>query len=207
MFLLIFITAAWAQEPSFPSAHNFTLPGVKPPELEAICVYCHLPEETAKTEKIKTLWPALELVTEPEAERTLKKIKLTNYTPGTRNCLGCHDGVLAKNSWKHNEFQNPETQGITVFQNPPWGRLVEYPPSVDYPLRRYEHPLRMKVVFTQSRMWWIGPPPADAPVKLGPDGTIQCITCHDQHSQEFKPLLVADFTEGRLCLNCHRKNP
>lgn len=207
MFSLIFTTAALAQEPSFPSVHNFTLPGIKPPELEAICVYCHMSEEAEKAEKIKPLWPALELVTDPQAEGALKKIKLTNFTPGTRNCLSCHDGILAKNPWKHEEFDSPEAQGVTVFQNPPLGRLAEYPPSVDYPLRRYEHPLGNKVTFTQSRMWWIGPPPEGSPVKLGPDGTIQCVTCHDQHSQEFKPLLVADFNQGRLCLNCHWKNP
>jgi len=39
------------------------------------------------------------------------------------------------------------------------------------------------------------------------DGKLQCMTCHDPHSQSFVPFLRISNSGGSFCLNCHTSNP
>lgn len=39
------------------------------------------------------------------------------------------------------------------------------------------------------------------------DGKVQCMTCHEPHSQRFVPFLRSPNVAGSLCLTCHRSSP
>ena len=39
------------------------------------------------------------------------------------------------------------------------------------------------------------------------DGKVECMTCHEPHSQRYRPFLRIGNTTGSLCLVCHRSPP
>jgi predicted CXXCH cytochrome family protein len=39
------------------------------------------------------------------------------------------------------------------------------------------------------------------------DGRVQCMTCHEPHSQQFYPFLRMSASGGALCLACHISSP
>src|ERR1041385_719076 len=171
-----------------------------------ICVFCHtphLPKEFSSSQ----LWNH-KLST---AEYTLYSsdyLTNINYSspnqPNNRSklCLSCHDGTIALGAVYNNN--GPQTiamqNGITTMPgNAPGNLGVSL--ANDHPVGFiYDASKDPELV---ARNW-----PWNTPVRLDPDasnGTLECITCHDPHDDQFGKFLRVTNTNAALCTFCHSK--
>ena len=176
--------------------HNLSTSGpgpIKSTTMTEICVFCHTPHNSSPT---PPLW-----------NQTLSGATYTPYTSTTmvatagvptgssKLCMSCHDGTVAIGSTMN--------KGQIAMQGLTGGKLTG-PSSLGTSLSD-DHPISF-VPVTGTPI--VNPGPA-SPVKLDPNGQIQCRTCHDPHQMDIDPtakkFLAASNSSSALCVICHRQ--
>ncbi|MFQ5430772.1 MAG: cytochrome c3 family protein [Phycisphaerae bacterium] len=110
---------------------------------------------------------------------------------GTRICLRCHDGSIARDTIAgvvRVRFANVQNPGLLRSGH---GRS-NHPVGVRYP--QFDKGFRpMTTVLARNT------------VRL-PDGRVECVSCHDPHNQSgMRAMLVTGNARSALCLTCHKK--
>lgn len=177
------------------------------------CVYCHTPHG-GLTER--PLWNRpLSTAAYRMYEEPLDMLADAQPTGASRLCLSCHDGTLP-------------LDGVL---NPPLTRTGSTPPGetlkrcatschnggnpagglnwegvwFDTDLRK-THPV--SVIYDPTRDAGFQPIAAVEAAGLRlENGRVQCITCHDPHTQANGKFLRIPNAGGSLCLTCHRTPP
>ena len=151
-------------------------------DVRELCLPCHTPHVVgAPTPRLDQRVPT----TQPL--RPYQGIH-TELTGWSLLCLGCHDGVTAKDVYTSTHAISVTSQlansrlGVTGLRSHPLGNI--YPTnSPDY--------------HSASEVEAAGLPL--------PDGRIQCTTCHDAHNTDrHKGMLNVTNERSRICLICHR---
>ncbi|MFQ5415422.1 MAG: cytochrome c3 family protein, partial [Myxococcota bacterium] len=177
--------------------HNFTPSGpgsMKNPDPVGLCRFCHTPHRASQT---RALWnrdlPAQAY--DPYDSSTLTAIP-GQPTGASRLCLSCHDGTLALGNviWAPGETISPI--------GPLTGRVLLGTDLTD------DHPVSF--VFDEALAVrngeLVSPLTLSGPVQLDGEGRVQCISCHDPHSDLLPKFLVASIENADLCVACHVKN-
>jgi len=152
-----------------------------------MCGACHTPHRD-QTPTATPLW-------DPKADlsRTfgtpITEVKGSGW--GTRSCLQCHDGTIAKET-----LGGTARERLANRQHPSVFRAAhtrtDHPVSVDYP-QFDKHFRPMTTVVARGSV-------------VLPDGRIECVSCHDPHNDsDTKAMLVMENTRSALCLTCHKK--
>jgi predicted CXXCH cytochrome family protein len=176
--------------------HNLSASGpgpVKSTAMTEICVFCHTPHNANPATQ---LW-----------NQTLSGSTYTPYTSTTMTatagvpqgssklCMSCHDGTVAIGSTM--------SAGQIAMQGLTGGRLSGA--SALGTNLSDDHPISFVPVTGTE----IVNPVVGSPVKLDPNGQVQCRTCHDPHQMDIDPttkkFLVASNSSSGLCLTCHNK--
>jgi len=171
------------------------------------CVFCHTPHDSS---------PARQLWNHQSSAATYGTYGSSSYvsgsSPGTFNtfpgtrapqpsgsaklCLSCHDGTIAVNATINN--------GTIAMSG---GTFIPATASLGTDLSN-DHPVSFARNASASE--FVDPAASDA-VKLE-TGTrfVQCVSCHDPHSQRLDPtagkFLVKGNRASALCVTCHRRS-
>ena len=169
------------------------------------CVFCHTPHNSN---------PARQLWNHASSAATYATYGSSSYlsgtTPGTFNtfagtrapqpsgsaklCLSCHDGTIAVNATINN--------GTIAMAG---GTFIPVTASLGTDLSN-DHPVSFARVASTTA---VVDPPSNDPVRLE-TGTrfVQCVSCHDPHSQRLDPtvgkFLVKANQGSAVCVTCHR---
>jgi len=108
----------------------------------------------------------------------------TRLDTESRRCLGCHDGVNAKES--------RNTLGMSVVRSLD-DLKTSHPVGVDYPDRQTQ---RQTGQYRQATA-------LPHQVRL-PNGKVSCVSCHNLYSKE-RHLLTVPMERSALCVTCHNK--
>ncbi len=199
--------------------HNLTIPAKNPdPDMvnqiadyDEVCVYCHGPH-AATPENV--LWNR-QTPTGPYRmydDPTNMPID-PQPTGNSLKCLSCHDGTIGLDV-----VENPPS----TFTGPSWGVAIDdcdgchsggNPPGginwegvwLDTDLRR-QHPFSITYDPSLDPSFRSVAEVLAAGLRLY-NGKIQCMTCHEPHSQQFRPFLRISDAGGSLCLVCHGSSP
>ena len=159
--------------------HDFTEGGKSGRDL---CLPCHTPHLVTATPPRFDRRPT---TVQPLRPYQAMGIELSGWS---LLCLGCHDGVTAKDVYS-------SEHAISITGQLGNSRLGlrgarSHPVGVAYPKLSDEY----------------NPPSAvEAAGLLVPDGRIQCTTCHDAHNTHgIRQMLRISNDRSRLCLTCHR---
>ena len=108
-----------------------------------------------------------------------------NGTIASDTCLGCHDGVLAR---------NVHTRDVRVFPSLPQlpsaverERVFGHPVGSDYARALTDRRLRLRSPFQVSERL--------------ENGRLGCVSCHDLRAQNRARLALG--SRGNVCLSCH----
>jgi predicted CXXCH cytochrome family protein len=163
-----------------------------------ICVFCHAPHNATPA---TPLWnrPMSGAQYIPYESSTLQaNPKPDRPTGSSRLCLSCHDGTIALN-----KYGGASVSGVPVYMpidpNPLKNPNLTTDLSDDHPISFiYSADLAGKSQLNN-------PATLNPAVKLDPDGTLQCTSCHDPHDNEFGNFLVIDnkLSGSPLCVACH----
>lgn len=199
--------------------HNLTIPAksVDPDmvnqiaDYDEVCVYCHTPHGAQSTGRLwNRFTPAgpFRMYEDPT-----DMIMDPQPTGNSLMCLSCHDGTIGLDVILNppNTFAGPtwgvpidDCEGCHSGGNPDGG--IDWEGVwFDTDLRR-QHPI--SIIYDPSldpSFRSIGEIEA-AGLKLF-DGRVQCMTCHEPHSQTFFPFLRVSMAGNGLCLTCHVSLP
>ncbi|MBI5837495.1 MAG: hypothetical protein HZB25_09645 [Candidatus Eisenbacteria bacterium] len=174
------------------------------------CVYCHGPHGTQGN---RPLWNR-QLPTGPYRmyeSNTLDMIIDAQPTSTTRLCLSCHDGTvpLDRITDKPRGYETVGGNGETIKLcatdchkggDPKGGfnwEHVWFEPDL-----RKHHPVSIAYDPTRDRTFTPVSFVEAAGLRLV-DGKVECITCHEPHSQQYQPFLRRSNATGSLCSACH----
>ena len=169
------------------------------------CVFCHTPHNST---------PARQLWNHASSAATYSTYGSSSYRsgttagtfntfPGTRApqpsgsaklCLSCHDGTIAVNATINN--------GTIAMAG---GTFIPATASLGTDLSN-DHPVSFARIASTTA---VVDPPANDPVRLETDTRlVQCVSCHDPHSQRLDPtvgkFLVKANQGSAVCVTCHR---
>lgn len=199
--------------------HNLTVPAssVDPDMVNQIanygevCVYCHAPHGGSVDGE---LWNRRTPTGPYEMYDGGTNMILDPQPSGNSlRCLSCHDGTIGLDVVANTPatFSGP-TWGVTIDDcegchsggNPDGG--VDWEGVwFDTDLRR-QHPVSIIYDPTLDPGFRSVAEVESAGLPLF-DGRVQCMTCHDPHTQEFRPFLRISAAGRALCLACHTSNP
>lgn len=214
------VRAEWPTGSTVPETfHNLTHPARISPmsgmiaDYGQVCVYCHTPHGSGGN---RPLWNR-RLPSGPYRmyEGPLSMLADSQPTGVSRLCLSCHDGTVGLDEVlvRPVGYSGPGPRRETIERctschnggNPAggisWENVWFRPDDL-----RNQHPI--SVVYDASRD--AGFHPASAVLAAGlvlEDGRVQCATCHEPHSERYKPFLRIPNTNRSLCLVCHRTLP
>jgi predicted CXXCH cytochrome family protein len=169
------------------------------------CVFCHTPHDSA---------PARQLWNHASSAATYGTYGSSSYQsgttsgtfntfPGTRApqpsgsaklCLSCHDGTIAVNATINN--------GTIAMAG---GTFIPATASLGTDLSN-DHPVSFA---RNASTTAVVDPPANDPVRLETTTRlVQCVSCHDPHSQRLDPTVGKFLVKGNqasaVCVTCHR---
>ena len=198
--------------------HNLQVPAMSPdPEMVGLvvdyaqtCAYCHAPHGG---ETSRPLWNRL-TPSGPYRMYDDGTSMILDPQPSGNSlaCLSCHDGTIGLD-----EIIVPPTD----FTGSPAGTLIDECESchsggnpaggidwegvwLDTDLRKM-HPI--SILYDPSRApGFRSAAEVQAAGLFLFDGKVQCMTCHEPHSQQFQPFLRVPGGQG-LCLSCHTTMP
>ncbi len=218
----MFVVATTEAEAQFPNGtvvsetvHNFSLSAVSPmPHVDygEVCVYCHTPHGGTAT---APLWNRDDPVgpwtmyDSPSIDMTIEASPMGVSLA----CLSCHDGTIAIDVIINppNSYTGPDPDGSATIDecagchtgnNPPGGLDFTYV-NLTTDLSD-DHPISVNYDPTADPDF---NPAADveaAGLPL-PNGQVQCNSCHNPHSAQFRPFLRIDNAASAMCNTCHIK--
>jgi predicted CXXCH cytochrome family protein len=198
------VLAAFAGGPAFgdlqTSKHNLSTsgPGTITAESESrTCVFCHTPHNANPA---VPLWNHASSVAaySPYSSTTLTlAIPPDQPTGSSKLCLSCHDGTVALGQTVNDGL-------ISLFGTDAGGRLSAGPSDLGPDLTD-DHPVSFQPNPTNPET--LDPPAGDA-VKLDPAGEVQCVSCHDPHTEDrdavTRRFLVKRNQRSAICTTCHQ---
>lgn len=194
--LTVCVAAAQVQVTAPTNKHNLSVSGpgpVRSTTMTEICIFCHTPHNSAP---VTPLWNQAESTATYTPYSSTTMVAVAGVPTGSSKlCMSCHDGTVAIGSTA-SKGQIP-MQGLT-------GGKLTGPSSLGVNLGD-DHP----IAFVPTVGGQIVNPPPSSPVKLDPNGMVQCTSCHDPHQMDADPttmkFLVANNASSALCLVCHRQ--
>lgn len=196
------------------------------PQTPEVCVFCHTPH-AANTEIVVPLWNR---VIADKGYTMYSSGSMDTSSAASPNayslvCLGCHDGVMGTKQYggnnlldKHDLINAPGSGGMPDMTSNPNCRNChgeffreprafwlgtdlgdDHPVSIPYPTQAMDPDFAVPP--NLQRGWWL--PTADG-VRLF-EGKIECPTCHNPHSETYKPFLRVPNSGSSMCLTCHTK--
>lgn len=179
------------------SKHNLSINksnGSKSTNSTGVCGYCHTPHDKSP---MKPGWDKRS----PGKQYILYDNTVSNTfqaIPGQPDgssvlCLSCHDGTTALGKVKAGPLL--VSYGRSHYSKSDRGNLTT-DLSDDHPIS-FVFNTSLASVDGQLRH-----PPLQ-PVKLDKNEKVQCVSCHDPHSNVNKMFLVATDQYSKLCNNCH----
>lgn len=178
------------------TVHNLAASGpgtLKAPGVTEVCAFCHTPHRASQT---RALWNRdLPPTTYKLYESSTLEATLKQPTGASRLCLSCHDGTTALGALRVPPRTGPVTLG------PLTGRaLLGTDLSDDHPISFvYDSALALK----QGQL--VDPSLLPKPIRLDDTGQVQCTSCHEPHSDQYRKFLRGDDRFAALCISCHRQ--
>jgi predicted CXXCH cytochrome family protein len=171
------------------------------------CVFCHTPHNSSPAVQ---LWnrPASAAAYSTYGSSTFQSGQSSgtfNTMPGrqagqptgsSRLCLSCHDGTIALGATLNN--------GTIAMSN---GTFVPATASVGTDLSN-DHPVSFPRAGTNTEV--VDPPPSDAVSLETGTSYVQCVSCHDAHSERGGDAVTAKFlvksnARSGVCTTCHTR--
>ena len=221
--LVGFVTAVRAEWPTGTTVpetfHNLTHPAQISPmsgmitNYGQVCVYCHAPHGGGGE---RPLWNR-RLPNGPYRmyEGSLDMIADPQPTGVSRLCLSCHDGTIGLDDIQVAPITHtgPGPRRETIERctgchnggNPAGGLNWEHVWFRPDDMRK-QHPISIQYDASRDA----GFNPASAVTAAGlvlENGKVQCATCHEPHTERYRPFLRIPNTNRSLCLVCHRTQP
>ncbi len=221
------------KESIITSPHNLSASGgsgkhgIKFDEVR-VCVFCHAPHNARPKDTIPApLW-SRDLPSDTKEYTmyhsttfdTAVTLKSDKPTGASRLCLSCHDGTIALNSYRGRVIV-PGGDDIGPASNAPtddMGPASYMPTDTRYPTWNPRlgggagndfsdnHPISFSYTAGLAAIAQLALPSALPPqIRLELGESLQCISCHDPHNNEFGNFLVMDNNQSGspLCMACH----
>ena len=149
----------------------------------SLCRSCHVPN---KATAVEPLWYRKLSVPRFEINNSLNEEDqhVHPIDPGSRNCLSCHDGSMARSFPHRGEQKHPQVN-LTA---------SETPAPANYNMHLFNFPSSGKEI---SR------PGENSELLLNSNNEVGCITCHDPHNNEKGHFLRISNKGSEICLECH----
>jgi len=151
------------------------------------CAACHVP----KNENVPHVAPLWNQRADLKRRFNHQDQPASRSGDGTRICLQCHDGTLAK----------PVVPGVKTT------RFVHsrHPQAYTAGHGRSDHPVGVIYPSFSDKFHPITSVLSKGTVLL-PQGRVECTSCHNPHNQTDAPfMLVQSNARSALCLTCHKK--
>ncbi len=148
-----------------------------------LCRSCHVPnKETA----VEPLWYRKISVPRFDINKLIDSTgeHVHALDPGSRNCLSCHDGSMAR-SFPHRGNQKHPQVNLTA---------PEVRAPANYNMHLFNFPKSSKEI---SR------PAESSPLRLTAQNQVGCITCHNPHNNEKGHFLRVSNEGSKICMECH----
>ena len=202
--------------------HNLTRPARSPDsdmqgrirDFGEVCAYCHAPHAANATQP--PLWNRRRTTTPYRMYEQGGLDMLLDASPNdaSRLCLSCHDGSIGLDEVINmpNHYTGPaparssirDCEGCHSGGNPAGG--IDWEGVWIEPDLRKMHPI--SIAYDAARDPGFHPATAVQAAGLPLfNGRVECLTCHDPHTQQFRPFLRRTNAGNGLCLLCHRTNP
>jgi predicted CXXCH cytochrome family protein len=189
--------------------HNLSASGSGPYRAateQQLCVFCHTPH-LPKQYSANQLWNhqmsgADYTLYSSDYLMDLKYDAPNQPNPRSKLCLSCHDGTVALGA----VYNNQSSMNIGMMndvQALPAGTPGNLGTSLanDHPVGYTYNPTKDPELI--GRTW-----PWSTSIALIPDaenGTVECVTCHDPHDDQYGSFLRVGNTNAALCTFCHAK--
>ncbi|NPA36926.1 MAG: hypothetical protein GXO47_08770 [Chlorobi bacterium] len=182
------------------SKHNLSVSGtgtIRASSETEICIFCHTPHSS--NGPVAPLWNRKD----PGVVYTLYNSSTIDAVPGQPDgssvlCLSCHDGTIALGNVKSRATDIEFAAGVTTM--PPGHANLTTDLSDDHPVSFVYDP-----ALAAKDGQLTDPSTITKPVILE-NGKVQCVSCHDPHSDLFNNFLVATNQGSDLCIRCHDMN-
>ena len=194
------------------SKHDFTdngLPVGTDGRAGQICIYCHTPHGTNPADPSLPLWNRAYSATKtytPYLAANLQSghaVLASNFSPGTRACLSCHDGSMTDVSIVYfNNQMDISTGALSVVGLDVLGTDLsnDHPIGMLYASPQMITPGQYKAKPTTLPFF------TSAGVVDNAAGFMQCSSCHEVHNQFNATFILRQSNQGsQLCLLCHDK--
>ncbi len=198
--------------------HNLMVPAVvTDPEMAglvedygSVCVYCHAPH-AGDTDR--PLWNRFT----PSGPFRMFEAEIMIIDPqptgNSLACLCCHDGTIGLDEVRDfpSNYSGPGAASTSIEECEDCHRGGDPPGGIDWEgvyldtdLRKH-HPISF--VYDPSRdPDFRSTAEIEAAGLVLYDGKVQCMTCHEPHTQQFRPFLRLPNSQS-LCFTCHRSDP
>jgi len=149
----------------------------------SLCRTCHVPQ---KATAVEPLWdrslskPIFDMNIELESEGE----HVHPLDPGSRNCLFCHDGSMARSFPHRGEQKHPQVN-LTA-------------PEVQAPANYNMHLFNFPSSGKEIRR-----PDENSALRMTNQDQVGCITCHDPHNNEKGHFLRVTNEGSAICMECH----
>lgn len=200
--------------------HNLTIPASNTdPDMDPlledygeVCVYCHTPHGGGTQ---FALWNR-RMPSGPYRmyDEPLDMVADSQPSGNSLACLSCHDGTIGLDDILSppRSYTGPPAARTTIDEceschngGSPAGGINWEGVWLDTDLRKH-HPI--SVTYDPSRdPSFRSVAEVEAAGLVLFDGKVQCMTCHEPHSQMFRPFLRVSPGMQSLCLICHTSNP
>ena len=198
--------------------HNLTVPATaSEPDMFGlvedfgqVCIYCHGPHNAAQD---VPLWnrPTPSASYRMPDQDDFDMIIDSQPTGNALLCLSCHDGTIGLDEIVNMPagYTGPGPAGTSIEECEDCHEEGDYPDFegvyFDTDLRD-QHPFSM--VYDPSRNNDFNTiAEVEAAGLVFFDGKMQCLTCHEPHSAQYKPFLRIPNVNRSLCFVCHKIRP
>ena len=149
----------------------------------SFCRSCHVPH---KATAVEPLWYRKGAIANFDLNKELDvtDTHVHPLDPGSRKCLSCHDGSMARTFPHRGELQNQQVN-LTA---------PEVRAPANYNMHLFNFPSSGREI---SR------PDESSPLMLNSQNEVGCITCHDPHNNEQGHFLRVTNQRSQICLECH----
>ena len=199
LLILLLLPSILEAQSIVNTKHNLSVSGpgtIKATNQTEVCIFCHTPHNSAPQ---GPLWNR----TNPGVTYTLYTSSTMQAIPGQPDgssilCLSCHDGTIALGNVLSLPVPISFNSGISTM--PAGNSNLTTDLSDDHPIS-----FVYNSALSSSDPQLKDPATLSGDVKLE-NSKMQCITCHDPHSNIISPFLVSTNQNSVLCMICHQMN-